>query len=199
MIAMDTITDISQTLKAAREAKGLSQRALAERAGVPQSHISKIETTGVDLRISSLVEIARALDLELALVPRKSMSAVKSVVRSAQPAAPQQSAAITKALAKLQSATDKLAHEHNAAKEAVQLQNRIQELSRLALPLSSLESIEKLARQIKAIAKAPDNLPAIRESLDQVQILRNQLAHGQAEQTKKAARSAYSLEEDDHG
>jgi predicted transcriptional regulator len=46
-------------LKAAREAKGLSQRALSELVGVPQSHISKIERGGVDLRLSSFVEIAR--------------------------------------------------------------------------------------------------------------------------------------------
>ena len=60
-------------LKAARLAKGLSQRALSEGAGVPQSHISKIERGGVDLRHSSLVEIARALDLEVTLVPAKAL------------------------------------------------------------------------------------------------------------------------------
>ena len=39
--------DIIQTIKTAREAKGLSQRALSERIGVPQSHISKIENNSV--------------------------------------------------------------------------------------------------------------------------------------------------------
>lgn len=73
---------IAKTLKKAREAKGLSQRALSDLAGVPQSHISKIESGGVDLRASSLVELARVLDLELTLVPRKSVSAVNSIVRS---------------------------------------------------------------------------------------------------------------------
>ena len=34
--------------KAAREASGLSQRALSDLVGVPQSHISKIEKGGVD-------------------------------------------------------------------------------------------------------------------------------------------------------
>lgn len=34
------IDEIAQALKGARESKGLSQRALAERADVPQSHIS---------------------------------------------------------------------------------------------------------------------------------------------------------------
>lgn len=68
-------------LKAARQAKGLSQRALAARVGLPQSHISKIENGGVDLQLSSLVELARALELEVTLVPRKAVPAVESIVR----------------------------------------------------------------------------------------------------------------------
>jgi transcriptional regulator with XRE-family HTH domain len=51
--------DVIAALRTAREAKGLSQRALSARTGVPQSHISKIETGGTDIRLSSLVELAR--------------------------------------------------------------------------------------------------------------------------------------------
>ena len=49
---------------------------------MPQSHISKIESGVVDLRLSSLISLARVLDLELAFVPRKIMPAVRSIVRS---------------------------------------------------------------------------------------------------------------------
>ena len=73
---------IALALRKAREAKGLSQRELGRKAGMPQGHISKIENGTVDLRLSSLVALARALDLELALVPRKVLPAVKSLVRS---------------------------------------------------------------------------------------------------------------------
>jgi transcriptional regulator with XRE-family HTH domain len=72
---------ILKTLREARQNKGLSQRELSLRSGVPQSHISKIESGGVDLRTSSLVALARVLDLELELVPRKSIPAVRSIVR----------------------------------------------------------------------------------------------------------------------
>jgi transcriptional regulator with XRE-family HTH domain len=75
--------DIADTLRLARADKALSQRELGERTGVPQSHISKIEQGAVDLRVSSLRAIANALDLEIALVPRKAMPAVKSIARSA--------------------------------------------------------------------------------------------------------------------
>ncbi len=73
---------ISSLLKEARKAKGLSQRELAMRSGVPQSHISKIEASFVDLRVSSLFALASALDLELVLVPRKASPAVHSILRS---------------------------------------------------------------------------------------------------------------------
>lgn len=76
-----TIQEIAQSLKQARQIKGLSQRALARLADVPQGHISKIENGGVDLRLSSLVEIARALDMEVTLIPRKNLLAVQSIVR----------------------------------------------------------------------------------------------------------------------
>ena len=74
--------DIIYALKSTREAKGLSQRALSARTGVPQSHISKIESGGADIRLSSLIEIARALDLDLRLIPRKAVPAVDHIVRS---------------------------------------------------------------------------------------------------------------------
>lgn len=75
------IERLAQTLKAAREAKGLSQRALSQASGVPQSHISNIERGTVDLRVSSLIQLARHLGLELGLVPRKALPAVDSIVR----------------------------------------------------------------------------------------------------------------------
>ena len=80
---MDTpLQPLVDQLKAARERKGLSQRALGDRVGLPQSHISKIETGAVDLQTSSLIEIARALDLELTLIPRSTLPAVRALQES---------------------------------------------------------------------------------------------------------------------
>ena len=72
------------SIRVARVRKGLSQRELSARSGVPQSHISKIESGGVDLRVSSLIVLARALDLELFVAPKKSVPAIKSIIRSSQ-------------------------------------------------------------------------------------------------------------------
>jgi len=73
-----------QQLAEARKRKGLSQRDLAARVGIQQAHLSKIELGKVDTRLSSLVEIARALDLDVQLVPRQAIAAVQGAVRAAQ-------------------------------------------------------------------------------------------------------------------
>jgi transcriptional regulator with XRE-family HTH domain len=73
---------IFTALKDARRRKGLSQRDLSGQAGVPQSHISKIENGTVDLQLSSLFELARALDLEVMTVPRRLVPAVESILRT---------------------------------------------------------------------------------------------------------------------
>ena len=196
---MDTIVEIGKILKAAREAKGLSQRALAKIAGVPQSHISKIETAGVDLRVSSLTEMARALDLELELVPRKALSAVKSIMRSTKSVTPLQSAPASKALRRLLSVTNKIALQNRELKEAAQLQNRVHDLTRFNIPSEHLDSIQRLNKQLEEISRAPDNLRKLTDSLSNVQNLRNILAHSPAQKLKQAQRSAYSLEEEDDG
>jgi transcriptional regulator with XRE-family HTH domain len=76
---------LAQILQAARERKGLSQRALAAKLGVRQSYVSRIETASIDPKASSLTEIARALDLELVLLPRRLLPAVQALQRQDEP------------------------------------------------------------------------------------------------------------------
>ena len=73
-----------ENLRAARLAKGLSQRELSARSGVPQSHISKIESGSVDLRVSSLIVLARVLELEVLLTPKQSVPGIQAIIRSNQ-------------------------------------------------------------------------------------------------------------------
>lgn len=194
---METIDEIARIIRAARDAKGLSQRALAKIAGVPQSHISKIENAGVDLRVSSLTQIARALDLELALVPRKAVPAVKSIVRSAQPDLPSLTGlALSDDLARLEKTADKIAEQFSSLKEAAQLQSRVHDLTRLSMSESYLSNIRKLQKDLDRVNKQPD-LKRLIESLDSVQALRNAIAHSPAEEVSRVSRPVYSLEDDD--
>ncbi len=75
------IEELLSQLKSAREQKGWSQKELSTRAGVPQSHISKIENQSVDLRLSSFSAIVLALDLEVFLVPKSAVTTIQSVVQ----------------------------------------------------------------------------------------------------------------------
>ena len=74
-------SNIAALLREARLTKRWSQRDLSERAGMPQAHISRIESGAVDPKISTLQQLARLLDLEFALVPRAALTAVDAVVR----------------------------------------------------------------------------------------------------------------------
>ena len=80
---MDYKSDhLTRELKRARLDAGLSQRALSERSGLTQSHISNIESGATEPGLSSLIDLARALDLEVMLVPRKRIPAVSSLVET---------------------------------------------------------------------------------------------------------------------
>ena len=72
--------EITKALRKAREKRGISQRALGALTGVAQGHISRIEGGAVDIRLSSLIEMARALDLEPMLIPRRLVPAVRSII-----------------------------------------------------------------------------------------------------------------------
>ncbi len=77
-----SVQELAKSIKLARNKKGISQRALSSKIGIPQSHLSKIENGIVDLQTSSLIEIARALDLELVLVPRSLLPIIQSIQSS---------------------------------------------------------------------------------------------------------------------
>ena len=65
-----------------RQQQRLTQADLAVKVRLPQGHISRIERGLSDIRISSLIELARALGLELMLVPKEYVPAVLALVNS---------------------------------------------------------------------------------------------------------------------
>ena len=61
-----------------RQALGLSQHAVADRAGLTQTYLSKIERGKVDPRLSTLQDIARAESMELVLVPQDLVASIRA-------------------------------------------------------------------------------------------------------------------------
>lgn len=190
------IEKLAAALKVARKKKGLSQRALSALAGVPQSHISKIESGAVNLTISSLTAIANALDLELALVPRKAAPAVRTIARSVNdvpnvtPEARKEVAKIAKQLEHIKGLSiDMSGYE--------KLQRQFRELRQFENLIKNIDPLREIRQTLKGIEMGK-NLSGIREAAEQMQSFRNSIAHpGLNIEAPRLPRPAYRLDGDD--
>ena len=73
--------ELRRTLKGAREKRGWTQRDLASRLGLTQTHISGIESGKIVPRYDTLLELVRILDRDLLMVPRALVPVVQSLIR----------------------------------------------------------------------------------------------------------------------
>jgi transcriptional regulator with XRE-family HTH domain len=73
---------IINDLTSYRKSRGLTQEQLASMAGVSRMTVNKIEKQGGDPQFSTLMTLARAMDLELMAVPKSMRPALDSFVRS---------------------------------------------------------------------------------------------------------------------
>jgi transcriptional regulator with XRE-family HTH domain len=67
-------------IREARQARGWSQAELGRRVGLPQMHISGIESGKIVPRYSTLLDLVRVLGFDLALVPRALVPAVRALI-----------------------------------------------------------------------------------------------------------------------
>jgi len=74
--------DLATQLMLARKAHRLTQEALASRAGVSRMTVQRLEAGAIDPRLSSVMELARAMGMELMLVPAALSQEVESFLRS---------------------------------------------------------------------------------------------------------------------
>lgn len=187
---------LAHALRDARETAGLSQRALSARAGLTQSHISQIERGTLEPGLATLIDLARALDLELVVVPKRLLPAVNgllhatSVERDLSPESGQ-------------AALREIARGERLVKKQKALYGGSAELDRIADSLRFLRHAPLRASDLTIVRDAIDMLhryQASKQAQQQVadiaatlQALRNRIAHGQAD----APRPAYALDEDD--
>jgi transcriptional regulator with XRE-family HTH domain len=205
---------VAQTLLAARERKGLSQRALAAKLGVRQSYVSRIETASIDPKASSLTEIARALDLELVLIPRRMLPAVQALQRQDEPnESPKFEESIRHHLSRIRHQVQMIEGLAGDPKALIFLDKVIGEL--LPLRFGALTGVqiqtllEQIGSSLKQIRRSPhpsvdrqvskEALLTIDRLAKELRAIRNRLAHPTAEQPSQQV-PAYSLDtEDDHG
>lgn len=193
-----SIEHVAKTLKEARERKGLSQRELSARSGVRQYQISKFENGALDLRLSSLIELARALELELSLVPRKSLSAVNALIRGSdgQRASDDRSRAWVQLLNVINA---KIAEEPER-KDYAQISRYLRELAHFSPSIEPDFKNRFKLKNIKEFGRTLDDEEQTKRFVLLLRDWRNQLAH-RVDHAYDAGevKPAYSLDEDDDG
>jgi transcriptional regulator with XRE-family HTH domain len=76
--------ELRTELFAARSKRGWSQAELGKRVGLPQTHISGIETGKIVPRYDTLLDLVRILDRDLIVVPRTLVPVVRALIRDHQ-------------------------------------------------------------------------------------------------------------------
>ena len=191
---------ILKSLKRARKAKGLSQRELSAKSGVPQSHISKIENGAVDLRVSSLIALARTLDFELELVPRKTVPAVQSIVRKTINTdlmnTQRRAQEAIKNYRETINAISNIGRVDIPQKELDKLKVNINDISHL-IPKINNTQLEAIQSSRKAIEEALNSgyEEEIKKAFSEIGTIRNTLAHSKLESITHAL-PAYSLDDE---
>jgi transcriptional regulator with XRE-family HTH domain len=96
-------------LRTARLDRQLTQQELAGKLGLRQRQISDLERAAMDPRLSTVQNVARALDLELMLVPRHLISLIEGLERAGSTAERQPMYTIDDDEERLDASTDRAA------------------------------------------------------------------------------------------
>lgn len=196
------IEEVAASVRAARTAKALTQKALGQRVGLPQSHISKIEKGAVDLKLSSLVEIARALGLEIKLVPRKALPAVEGAMR-AHGTTVETSRALSLLNQQAQIA-ERIKANFPDLPQVEAFQNAIRSIPRLQFDAAQLKALDEAlqpARRLSSIIEGQGGVAVLAKRLEEatsaLRHFRNLQVHHAPLIEAARQRPAYRLEEDD--
>jgi transcriptional regulator with XRE-family HTH domain len=81
---------LADQVRRARVAAGLSQRELAERAGMPQSTVARIETERLNPRWDTVVRLLDAAGFEAIALPRPGDGVDRTVIRELLKLSPRQ-------------------------------------------------------------------------------------------------------------
>ena len=77
----DALLEVGRLLKDTRKGRQLTQEQVADMAGISRPRYREIETGSSAARTTTLINIARALGLELMLIPQAMVPAVDALLR----------------------------------------------------------------------------------------------------------------------
>lgn len=198
------VAELLEQLRAARLAQGLSQRQLGERIGLPQSNIARLENGNTDPGLSKIIELARALDLDLKLIPRKALPAIQGAMR-ANELAIDPNDATSRAIQSIRNLGETLARIAPTQFEIPEsLRKTLADLEGLRFDQAQFRALQDA---IKPLQRTLDRLEesgsspkewarGMRESAARLRDLRNRITHGVAN-NQSHLKPAFSLEDDD--
>ncbi|MBY3537372.1 helix-turn-helix transcriptional regulator [Rhizobium laguerreae] len=187
---------ITQQIRATREARNMSQRELSARSGLTQSHISQIERGTMEPGLSSLVDVARALDLEVVLAPKKLMPAIGNILGSSTsvtgdtPTSEQR-----KLVGRLERWLAEVRDQFSIASEADAVKDSLALLRHLPLSPDELDRLRDATVNLNRWQNDPPTRKELSEFAHAVRQLRNAAVH--RDRDDSVPNSAYALDEDD--
>lgn len=196
--------ELLEQLRAARLAEGISQRELGERIGLPQSNIARLESGTTDPSLSKVMELARALDLDLKLIPRKAVPAVQGAMR-ANELSIDANDATSRAIQSIRKMNANLAQlDQSRVELPYSLKENIHALERLRFDQSQFRALQEAFKplqrtidRLQELENPPKEIARrFRENNLRLRELRNRIAHG-VEIDQSHLKPAFSLDEDD--
>jgi transcriptional regulator with XRE-family HTH domain len=176
-----------------REASGISQRSLSDRAGLTQSHISHIESGKTEPGLSSFIDMARALDLELILVPKKLLPAVQGLMKAQ--AAPDMrihaGQANDKRFTRAERVIKKMKQLNGSSADLDRIDDYLRFLRRVNLNDQEMQLVRELIDKLEYHQSSAQAAAVIRDIAQNLQRLRNTIAHGATTEPK----AAYTLDD----
>lgn len=79
--ASEPLQELGDLLRQARSGAGLTQEQVADLAGISRPRYRDIETGVAAARVTTLMNVSRALGLEMMLVPQAMVPAVRALMR----------------------------------------------------------------------------------------------------------------------
>ncbi|WP_342712631.1 helix-turn-helix transcriptional regulator [Bradyrhizobium sp. B124] len=84
MKSPEALRDLGKLLHDARRRSKLTQEQVAERAGISRPSYRDIEKGGAAARATTLINVARALGMELMLIPQAMVPGVQALLRPSE-------------------------------------------------------------------------------------------------------------------
>ena len=189
-----SLQQIGDALAAAREARKLSQRDVAQRAGTTQARISKIENGDTDPKLSTMIELARALELELVFVPTKHLPAVNAIVRQEKHKSMARKGEAL--LDRLSNLLVQLRQHYPSNEDLRRLDRSTRELKNFRISEDASGQLEEIVAAVQMVSETPALVATLGVQEKALRTLRNRQAH-QTREAPITRRAAYTLDDED--